>query len=95
MAEDRRIQKQYNWSKRQLEKAVMRDHKRKVAQKRKDKLHLFQAASEMVLSGLSSKEYAVIRSALCKPETYLKNVLFTEKTCGWLGKRSRRGQTQI
>ena len=77
VGEDPRIQKRFIRSKRQIEKAVLRDYKRELSQKRKDRLNVMRAASEFALSGLSSKAYAAIRSALCKAG--LKKVLFTEK----------------
>ena len=77
VGEDPRIRKRFIRSKRQIEKAVLRDFKRELSQKRKDRLNLMMAASEMALSGLSSKAYATIRKVLCKAG--LKNVLFTEK----------------
>ena len=77
VGEDPRIQKRFIRSKRQIEKAVLRDYKRELSQKRKDRLNVMRAASEMALSGLSSKAYAVIRKVLCKAG--LRNVLFTEK----------------
>ena len=76
VGEDPRIRKRFIRSKRQIEKAVLRDFKRELSQKRKDRLNLMTAASEMALSGLSSKAYAVIRKVLCKAG--LRNVLFTE-----------------
>ena len=77
VGEDPRIQRRFIRSKRQIEKAVLRDYKRELSQKRKDKLNVMRAASEMALSGLSSKAYAVIRKVLCKAG--LKNVLFTDQ----------------
>ena len=77
VGEDPRIQKRFIRSKRQIEKAVLRDYKRELSQKRKDRLNVMMAASDMALSGLSSKAYAVIRKVLCKAG--LRNVLFTDK----------------
>ena len=77
VGEDPRIQKRFIRAKRQIEKAVLRDYKRELSQKRKDRLKVMLAASEMALSGLSSKAYAVIRKVLCKAD--LRNVLFTDK----------------
>ena len=82
VAEDPRIQKRFI----RIEKAV-RDYKRKLAQKRKDKLNMFRAASEMALSGLLNRAYALIHSALCKAE--LNNVLFTERDPGQRAARRR------
>ena len=77
MAEEPRIQKRFFRSKRQIEKAVLRDYKRELSQKRKDKLNLSRAATELALSGLSSKAYVALRSVLCK--SGLRNMLFTDK----------------
>ena len=77
MAEEPRIQKRFFRSKRQIEKAVLRDYKRELSQKCKDKLNLSMAAAELALSGLSTKAYAALRSVLCKAG--LRNALFSEK----------------
>ena len=77
VAEDPRIQKQFIRCKRQIEKAVLRDYKRELSQKRKDKLNLTRAAADLALSGLSTKAYAALRSVLCKAG--LRNTLFSEK----------------
>ena len=77
VAEDPRIQKRFTRSKWQIEKAVLRDYKRELSQKHKDKLNLSRALTKLALSG-------------CRPRCVLPFSLSCACAICCLGTRVRR-----
>jgi len=66
VAKDPRIQERCIKPRRQLEKEIIRKYQRQMSEKRKDKLSMFNTASTLALSGLSTKAYCAIRAAMQK-----------------------------
>ena len=66
VAKDPRILKRCIKPRRQLEKEIIRKYQREMAEKRKDKVALFGFVQTTALSGLSTKAYAAVRSAMQK-----------------------------
>jgi hypothetical protein len=66
VAKDPRIQARCIKPRRQLEKEIIRNYQKMMSEKRKDKLSMFNTASTLALSGLSTAAYCAIRAAMQK-----------------------------
>ena len=64
VAADPRIQMRCIMPRRQLEKEILRKYQKEMSEKRKEKLSVYSFVTKTTLSGLSSRAYAAVRSAI-------------------------------